>query len=426
MSRKKKKKRTTKKNKSVNINGKWTNFGGLKDFFQRFEKLAELAGCKDACKLISKKNRFLMYVSRLHLTQPRVDKGEPINKKLAKILAQIFRSKREYHGIELIKGKEKISITDMYVIDCLNVLIRNEYDIELKETLESAFKPLIDAFNKLDPPGKLLYDMYDNILAMFNGFDYDMFSIKTSVISKDYPSAGVFHIVKVKHHRPIKRNITIDGKRRPIVKFGWPIASGTVSYFTIEAKRIKEIYTGDQKELDVYIQSHAIRRFEERTKPLSLILCRFSLAYLFRNYYVSTLHNGKIFLKVEYGGIKIGYFVADIIDEKVIIKTFLFVTHHSTPEGKALEQFSGLEKKEITYWHFDSLAAFLANPPEDGSLIKEIMHKAGVDQLFNLSELIGTNKISNDVDWTEVEEYIEKGREERLRIPKEQYEDEYF
>ena len=149
------------------------------------------------------------------------------------------------------------------------------------------------------------------------------------------------------------------------------------------------------------------------------------MAKLLRNYEVAEIKDGKIFLPQYYGYVKIGYFVADIIDEKVIIKTFLFVTHHSTPEGKALEKFTGLGKKDISYWHFDSVTSFLSNPPEEGSMIRKMMSDAGVDQLFELNELMESNSESKDVDWAEVEEYIENGREERLRIPEDKYDEEY-
>jgi hypothetical protein len=426
MPRKKTKKRKKKNNNTFAYKAQSINLGGKDEFFNRFEKLVEIAGCKDACKLLNKSNRMLMYLLRIHLTQPRVDKGEPISKEQAKILAIVFRNWRERRDIELIKGREKISIGDVYVIDCFIYFIRKEDNGLDLEAFNSAFKPLIDAYDELDSPEELLYGMYDNILAMLNAVGREMFSIKTEFVRKNHPVSGVFHIVKVKHHRPVKRSISIDGKRRPIVQFGWPIANDGIWNLKIKSDEIKDIYKGDKKELEVYIQSHAIKRFEERTKPLSLLYCRLFMAKLFRNYEVAQIKGGKIFLPLYYSHVKIGYFVADIIDEKVIIKTFLFITHHSTPEGHALEKLSGLGKMDISYWHFDSVTSFLTDPPEEGSMIKKMMHEAGIDKLFELNKLIESNSDSKDVDWAEVEAYIENGREERLRIPEEQYEEQFF
>jgi len=293
------------------------------------------------------------------------------------------------------------------------------------ETLTSAFKPLIDAFGELKSPLQLLYDMYDNILAMMNVIGDEMFSLKTYFERRNHPVIGLFHIVKVKHHRPVRRSISIDGKRRPVVQFGWPISNGGIWYFTIKSDELEKIYKGEKKKLEVYIQSHAIKRFEERTKPLSLIACRLFMANLFRNFHVAHLKDGKILLPLRYGHVKIGYFVADLIDEKVIIKTFLFITHQSTPEGHLLEKLSGLGKMDISYWHFDSVSSFLSNAPEEDSLIRKIMLEAGIDQLFDLKNIIAVNLSSKDIDWVEIEEYIENGREERLQIPEEKYEEEY-
>ena len=421
MPRKKIKKRKKKNNNTFAFKGQGINLGGQDEFFNRFEKLAEIAGCKDACKLLNKSNRMLMYLLRIHLTQPRVDKGEPISKEQAKILAILFRHWRERRDIELIKGGEKISIGDVYVIDCFIFFLGKEDNGCDLEAFNSAFKPLIDAYDELDSPEDLLYGMYDNILAMLNAVGREMFSIKTEFVQKNYPVSGVFHIVKVKHHRLVKRSISVDGKRRPIVQFGWPIANDGIWNLKIKSDKIKDIYKGDKKELEVYIQSHAIKRFEERTKPLSLLYCRLFMAKLFRNYEVAQIKGGKIFLPLYYSHVKIGYFIADIIDEKVIIKTFLFVTHHSTPEGEALGKLTGFGKLDISYWHFDSVTSFLTNPPEEGSMIKKMMHEAGIDKLFELNKLIESNSDSKDVDWAEIEAYIENGREERLRIPEEHY-----
>ena len=427
MARKKTKKRTKKKSSVVSRIGQNIGLGGRDVFFNRFERLADIAGCKDSCSMLSKKNTSFIYITRVHLTQPKVDKGEPIGKSLAKFLAGLLRNQRKYRNIELIKGKEKISIEDMFVISAFShyVCCEEEEDLEVKP-LSIAFEPLLKAFDELDHPDVMLYNMYNDLLAMINGFGCGMFSLETDVVEKDYPVFGLFHIVKVKHHRLIKQSIVINGKRRPIVKFGWPEVNEGIWYFKIKTDQLKSIYKGEKKELDVYIQYHAIKRFEERTQPLPLAVCRLFIVKLFRNYKIVEIKDGKIFLPSYYGIAKIGYFVAEIINEKIIIKTFLFITHHSTPEGGLLEKLTGFEKHDISYWNFDSLTSFLANPPKEDSMIRKIMKEAGIDNLFEVKDFM-TAKLdshSNDVDWEEIEDYIEKGREERLLIPEEMYEDE--
>ncbi len=427
MAKRKTKKRTKKASSVVSHPGQTTGLGGRDVFIKRFESLADIAGCKDACSMLSKKMTSFIYITRVHLTQPKVDKGEPLEKSLAKFLAGSLRDKKKFRNIELIKGKEKISIEDMFVISAFsNYVICKEKDPELKP-LSIAFEPLLKAFDELDHPDVMLYNMYNDTLAMMNGLGCSMFSLETDVVEKDYPVYGLFHIVKIKHHRLIKQGIVINGKRRPIVKFGWPEVNEGIWYFKIKADKIKSIYKGAKKELDVYIQYHAIKRFEERTQPIPLAVCRLFIATLFRNYDIAEIKDGKIFLPTYYGIAKIGYFVADIIDEKIIIKTFLFITHHSTPEGQQLKKLSGLGKTDISYWHFDTLISFFTDPPEEGSLIRKVMEEVGIDKLFQVKDLLieeSDSKLHN-VDWTEVEAYIERGREERLRIPEDMYEEEF-
>jgi len=125
--------KTTKKRRGKNCRSSKSKYqnvslGGSDEFFNRFEKMAEIAGCKDACKLLSKKSRAMLYLLRIHLTQPRVDKGEPIDKEQAKVLATLFRNLREKRDIELIKGKEKrrfqLLICTLLSVLCITLVLK--------------------------------------------------------------------------------------------------------------------------------------------------------------------------------------------------------------------------------------------------------------------------------------------------------------
>jgi hypothetical protein len=47
--------------------------------------------------------------------------------------------------------------------------------------------------------------------------------------------------------------------------------------------------------------------------------------------------------------VKIGYFVVEPVNDMLVIKTFLFITHNCTPEGDKLKELTGLGKSDISY-----------------------------------------------------------------------------
>ena len=51
----------------------------------------------------------------------------------------------------------------------------------------------------------------------------------------------------------------------------------------------------------------------------------------------------------------------DIIEGKIVIRTFLFVTNNGTPEGKKLAQITGLQKLDKKYLALDKLSTFMTS-----------------------------------------------------------------
>jgi hypothetical protein len=183
-----------------------------------------------------------------------------------------------------------------------------------------------------------------------------------------------------------KKILKINGYNRPIYRLGRVTLLTKVSWNTVDTAILKDIYKGDKKELDVYIQSHALKRLSERLDLLDKEAINFALCentILNKEY---EIYKGYIFLKFFVHDIKVGYLVANIIDDKLIFRTFLFITHNSTPEGDKLKEITGLEKNDFKYWKIDRLSTLVNVDEEEYPEIIKIFEEAGLKELIKLKE----------------------------------------
>jgi hypothetical protein len=178
--------------------------------------------------------------------------------------------------------------------------------------------------------------------------------------------------------------ININGNIRPIYRMADLMGTKTVTWLKVDTSSLNGIYIGDKKELDIYIQSHAIKRMEERLDLLDKEAINFTLCVNTTYNKKIEIYNNYILFNVAIHDIKVGYFVANIFDNKLVIRTFLFVTHNSTPEGDKLKEITGLEKNDVKYWKIDRLSTLVNVDVETYPEIAKIFEEAGLKDLFKL------------------------------------------
>ncbi|MDR3118738.1 MAG: hypothetical protein LBU44_04865 [Mediterranea sp.] len=145
----------------------------------------------------------------------------------------------------------------------------------------------------------------------------------------------------------------------------------------------------DEKPLPVFILKHALERLKER---LSCITVGLSEAHI-----VSSMLKGNICytpegsLLVEYYILdkKAGYFIVDVDERAILIRTFLFLTNASTPEGENLRKYIGLQKDDVKFLNIDRLAPLIESDFLKDEELCTLFMKAGCESLI---ELCGTLK----------------------------------
>ncbi len=135
--------------------------------------------------------------------------------------------------------------------------------------------------------------------------------------------------------------------------------------------------------IKTFIQRHAIQRMNERLDsiaPGSLLLTIFNSI---RKPTIINLSPKKMLIEVHWTKIKVGYFVATLERDSLLIRTFLFLTNNDTPEGELLMNLTGLELLDKQYLAIDKLSTFMSAEVSENSQIREIFDKAACSDLFN-------------------------------------------
>jgi hypothetical protein len=179
-----------------------------------------------------------------------------------------------------------------------------------------------------------------------------------------------------------QKSIVIEGLRRPCYRFQVGDVNEKICNLTIK----RDLFGFKGTPIDVYLQSHALERLAERLDALligvSLGLC---IKVIKRNPIVHDVGGGKYLIEVIIKDIKLGYFVANLIEGVLLIKTFLFVTNTSTPEGDKLDKLSGMAKIDKEYLGIDRLSTFLAISPNDAPELKALLEKASLGYLLKMN-----------------------------------------
>ena len=183
--------------------------------------------------------------------------------------------------------------------------------------------------------------------------------------------------------RPERRKINLDGGVRPVTRVGWAFTGTGPLWSEVDRARFDNSYQPGEQLLPVFIQSHALRRMEERLDSTDK---KFNHVYLFNslsNAEVVKNQHGQWLIAYRYQGFKLGYLVVEVVEDILVIRTFLFMTMDSTPEGQALRETIGLEAEDKKYLAIDRLSTFLHSDLGNYPDIKAYFLAAGCDDLFN-------------------------------------------
>ncbi len=145
---------------------------------------------------------------------------------------------------------------------------------------------------------------------------------------------------------------------------------------------------GSAAEYPVYIQQHAIDRLDERL-PAQSGGVHYSLFCSLNRPVIIDRQGDDLW--VEYRLLdkyRLGYLVVQQLPDKVLVKTFLFLTMHGTPEARKLRQRLKLCRPDIEYQELDKLETYaFTDLRQDADLVR-IINECGCGSLLDVVDTL--------------------------------------
>jgi hypothetical protein len=194
---------------------------------------------------------------------------------------------------------------------------------------------------------------------------------------------------------------------------GYTFPNSGIDWVAIKPSVLKITNPFADIHLDVYIQTHALNRLSERIDCFPTGSIHFNMFISLKDPMVFYDNNHNTLIEFRYFGMKAGYLRVDIIEGKIIIRTFLFVTNNGTPEGQKLEKITGLQKLDKKYLAIDKLSTFMTSDIGNNEKVRKIFISTGCQSLLDLyekSKQVSTSS-SDHFDADLMLKYIEHDKE---------------
>ena len=185
--------------------------------------------------------------------------------------------------------------------------------------------------------------------------------------------------------------LDIDGNKRSIFRVGIGTLNG-IDWLSVTPEELGVHGVLEKLPLKVFIQKHAVDRVKERLGDVLAASIFFLVAGAVLDKDACNADGGNFLLACWYMSLKIGYFKADIIGDKLLIRTFLFLTNNGTPEGKKLASIIGVQKEDKKYLGIDKLSTFVNSDIEQDGNLKAIFCQAGCGDLFKIKKHLSEDK----------------------------------
>lgn len=187
-------------------------------------------------------------------------------------------------------------------------------------------------------------------------------------------------VVKV-YRTPAQRiDVLIDGRPRPVFR------CGACTFRKIIWSSFPAHVLGLDSKLapfPVYIQSHALRQLDER---LPLVgnegVTTFFLCDAFRQPEVVARRADDWLVSYRVGTHRLGYLVVTLLTDKIVVRTFLFLTMQGTPEAELLRKKLSLYRPDIEHLELDRMETFLQTDLRKDSGLVRILNECNCGHLL--------------------------------------------
>ena len=292
------------------------------------------------------------------------------------LIPELFRMQK----LPIIPGGRMMDLYDFLTVGYALLL----YDGRLKEGSREDFPGAKSIIKALEPYSNFTeryeeaFGHFINLLYTISFMNSDMttrvYLVKYESMSLSREKTPTGFTIDIYCQPAEKIHVTIDGTVRPAFRSGWllPVVDKFIEWTSIKAETFPFKHKYGNKSFDVYVQSHAFERLSERIDCTQLGILHLQLFLSLKTPKIIKGMNGSLLIEMRASEKKVGYLVGEIIEDKIIIKTFLFLTHYGTPEGDKLRNSTGLLKEDQIYLEMDKLSTFILTDLKDDQRLRKI------------------------------------------------------
>ncbi|WP_372644378.1 hypothetical protein [Ancylomarina sp.] len=200
---------------------------------------------------------------------------------------------------------------------------------------------------------------------------------------------------------------------RSVYKVPNPQISSGINWLKISKEKLESHYSGNKSELNLYIQTHALNQIQERLDIFDQQALNDILSFSLRHIKAFEIYKGNLLLPILVCHIKVGYLVCDIIDDRLVARTFRFITQNKTPVGDSLLENHIHSKFGITYCPIDKLRLLFKVEDE---VVLNLYYDAGVEDVFCLKNYNLIIDAMQEANYKEFLSYIKQGEEAELNV----------
>ncbi len=423
-----------KKKKKANVEAqlKLQSAQSKNEFKTRVKRICSLLGDESKFKLLEKDFDFI-YDVKPYAIKVVAAKGSKVSPDLLDFVKTELVDYAKSNMIELYEGGPEVSLYEYhYIVQPIQMIVRGYENVDIRRPglaeafaliLTNSHEKNVDVILKIGHRAEFIGVMRSNFFENFFHIRYILPDPK----KMHHPKLP--NLVEVRSGTPVWKQIRIGAGKRTAARVGWGFPRET-EWMKVKPSQLGIKNPDNDRPMDVYILQHAGHRLYERIGATYRDVMNFDIITSLFSLRTFTTGGGNFLIEHRIFGIKAGYYAATITDGVLLIRTFLFLTHTGTPEGKKLAALTGLGKWDQKYLAFDNLLALANSDILSNEQTREIFRKAGCGGLL---KLCSTVRQSSDI-WriSECEipvaekmlQYIKSGKEEMSDIWAEMNDDE--
>jgi uncharacterized protein YqkB len=304
-----------------------------------------------------------------------------------RVLSEYVRKER----LEISNYKYGLSIDDFFTVGLTAFYLPRricDNDFPKASLVKAALLNHCHDDEHLDDLAQRLNAFFDALVWIFSNLKGILYWFEYELKITDEGNSGMKNVIEIHTDLPEIIHIKTNGKVRPAIRLCWPESLSGIKLIWLNPSLLGIKDSVSDEPLPVYVQSHVLGRLAERIDSLDPGLAQYHMYVSFRDPKVFCDTNHNLLIEYRIFNTKAGYFRIDVIDGRILVRTFLFLTQSGTPEGYLLWKNTGLKKLDKKYLAIDKLSNFMSSDIGDNQQIRKVFEDCGCQSLIELNKQI--------------------------------------